>query len=88
MRKEKNGAANIHGIVKHVEGEASDLVCHQNAKVIAEEGAYQGQQLRIAKAIAIPVMPSCRNEVVTKVRPTAAAESQGIVINAQIIHSA
>lgn len=37
--EEEKGAAHIHGIVENVEGEASDLVRHQDAEIVAQEGA-------------------------------------------------
>ena len=90
MGEEEKGAAHIHGVVEDVEGEAGDLVRHQDAKVVAQEGACgvrPGQTRASAATTGAPVIPSCRNEVMTNVRPTAAATQLALGIEITLGHT-
>lgn len=81
MREEQNCAANIHGVVENIEGEPSHLVTHQDTKVVTKEGAFclgmlawlKEEEGRTTLYVqnSIPVIPSCKNDVITNVKPTA-----------------
>jgi hypothetical protein len=61
--------ADVHGIVEDVEGETSDSVAHQDAKVVAEVGSCEFQ--RCISSLDIPVTPRAHMEEMTKIWPEA-----------------